>query len=254
MGPWSRTTLPQPTPVSEQEAAELYALRMRAAARLELQKRERLAHFSSLPDGPLRWLTECVLTEDPHYKAQPIRPFPREPWAKYLEVAVQKIVEFWMNPDLAVMLVEKSRRMMLSWLSITLHVWAAQFIPHEMIYFGSRKLGLHEDEGSLEMVKRAKIILQYQQGFEVEKPADEYRDRIVFPATSSHIIAVAQGKHQMRGPTATKVLLDEFASWEEARETWTALRPTIEGKGKILAVSTPYPGLMKDLVFDAVGF
>jgi hypothetical protein len=236
------------------DAAALLALRRRAAARLELQRRQQLAKYATLPDGPLHWLEDCVLTEDPHHKAQPLRPFPNaDGWGRYLHICARKIIEFWMDPELAVLIVEKSRRMKFSWLGIALHCWAAEFIPHEYIFFGSRKLGLHEDEGSLEMVKRAKVILANQQTLP-PPPVEEYRDRVVVGGTESHVIAVAQGKHQMRGPSATKVLLDEFATWEEARETWTSLRPTVESKGKILAISTPYPGLMKDLVFDVVGF
>jgi len=60
--------------------------------------------------------------------------------------------------------------------------------------------------------------------------------------TGSKLEAVAQGRDQLRQYTATNILLDEFAFWDQAEESWGALKPTIEGGGHIDMVSTPELG------------
>lgn len=125
------------------------------------------------------------------------------------------------------------------------------FHDREYIYFAARKEGRNESEGSLELVKRAKFILNNQRDF-VPPPTIQKRGRVVCERTHSEIIAVAQGRDQMRQLTATAIFADEFAFWEQARETYAAARPTIEGTGRFTGVSSANPGFFKDLVFDQV--
>lgn len=182
------------------------------------------------------------MTEDPHDKGRLVKPFPQLPYLEHL-------VDVWVKERH--LLVPKSRRMLISWTFIALHVWLMLFHEREYIFFAARKEGRDESEGSLELVKRAKFIINNLRDFK-PPPTDQRRGRIICTATHSEIVAVAQGAHQMRQLTATAIFADEFAFWEQARETYTAARPTIEGSGRFTGVSTAYPGFFKDLVFDQV--
>lgn len=222
-----------PPPVSFHE------IQARAKAKKLLARREQIARYKA---HPWPFLIEQVLTEDPHDKAGMIKPFPQ---LAYLE----RLVNVWFTERR--LLVPKSRRMLVSWTFIALHVWLLLFHEREYIYFAARKEGRDESEGSLELVKRAKFVINNLRSFRPPK-TEQKRGRIICTETHSEIVAVAQGEHQMRQLTATAIFADEFAFWEHARETYTAARPTIEGTGRFTGVSSAHPGFFKDLVYDEV--
>jgi len=61
-------------------------------------------------------------------------------------------------------------------------------------------------------------------------------------------MAVGQGADQMRSYTASYVMLDEVAFWEQAEASWGALKPTIQGGGKICLISSANPGFFQRIV------
>lgn len=217
----------------------LGTIQNRAKAQQILTRRRQLSRYKA---HPWPFLCEQVLTEDPHDKAGLIKPFPQLDYLK-------RLVEIWLVERR--LLVPKSRRMLVSWTFIALHVWLLLFHDREYIYFAARKEGRDESEGSLELVKRAKFIINNLRDFQ-PPPTDQKRGRIICTTTHSEIVAVAQGEHQMRQLSATAIFADEFAFWEHARQTYTAARPTIEGTGRFTGVSSAHPGFFKDLVFDEV--
>lgn len=221
------------------KASSYHEIQARAKAKKLLVRREQIARYKA---HPWPFLIEQVLTEDPHDKAGMIKPFPQ---LAYLE----RLVNVWFVERR--LLVPKSRRMLVSWTFIALHVWLLLFHEREYIYFAARKEGRDESEGSLELVKRAKFVINNLRSF---KPptTEQKRGRIICTETHSEIVAVAQGEHQMRQLTATAIFADEFAFWEHARETYTAARPTIEGTGRFTGVSSAHPGFFKDLIYDEV--
>lgn len=224
---------------SNQSGDSFHSIRSRAKAQQILTRRQQLARYKV---HPWPFLCEQVLTEDPHDKAGLIKPYPQLDYLK-------DFVNDWLNERR--ILVPKSRRMLASWTCIALHVWLLLFHDREYIYFAARKEGRDESEGSLELVKRAKFIINNLRDFR-PPPTDQKRGRIICLTTHSEIVAVAQGEHQMRQLSATAIFADEFAFWEHARATYTAARPTIEGTGRFTGVSSAHPGFFKDLVFDEV--
>lgn len=212
-------------------------LRYRAKAGALLEKKKQTSRYKA---HPWPFLCEQVLTEDPHDNSGKIKPFPALP---YLE----RIVNVWLVERK--LLVPKSRRMLVSWLFISLHVWLLLFHEHEYIFFAARKEGRDESQGSLELVKRAKFVINNLRSY---KPpfTEQKRGRIFCPSTSSQIVAVAEGANQLRQLAATAIFADEFAFWEKARETFAAAMPTIEASGRFTGVSSANPGFFADLVFD----
>jgi hypothetical protein len=142
--------------------------------------------------------------------------------------------------------IEKSRRMLVSWTFCAVYLYNILTNKHQADYIASRKL-----ETSCELLGRLEFIYE---NIPVEVWPDKsaiikhagysgkgYR-RLECPATDSAVEAVAQGKDQLRQYTASHILLDEFAFWERAEESWSALQPTILGGGHIDLVSTPELG------------
>jgi len=188
---------------------------------------------------PWAFIGDAVLTLD-QISGQ-TKPFPQH---DYLRLVVR---EWQASPLLAI---AKSRRMILTWLLVAVNYWLARYRPGSKIGFFARKQGEKETEGSNELVWRAKFIHDHLPDVLAPRPVDYSTGRLVFTDTLSEILALAQGPHQARQYTYTSVLCDEMAFWEQALETYVALRPTAEGGGKITCVSSAAPGFFEQIVFD----
>jgi len=217
-----------------------HPLAMRAAARLLLEQRKTLATYGRDGD-PWAFVRDCVWTRDE--VTGRVRRYPSQAYAELL-------VRRWQEQPL--LAVPKSRRMVITWLFVAINYWLARFHGNSKVAFMARKLGKTETEGSAELVRRAKFIHEHLPATfpvcEVEYSIGFLR----FP-NGSEIVALGEGEEQARQHTFTSVLADEVAFWQFAYETWTALRPTIEGGGRITAVSSANPGFFRDLCYDLLG-
>jgi len=141
--------------------------------------------------------------------------------------------------------VEKSRRMRISWLFCGLYLYDALSRKNHNNFVASRKLG-----SSAELLGRMRFIYEHIPREDWVVPEIKCRVdsegkgfiRIDVPDNNSSIEAVAEGRDQLRQYTATNILLDEFAFWNDAEGSWAALKPTIEGGGHIDIVSTANRG------------
>lgn len=233
-------------PEGELSLDERRLLELRALARVELMRRSQESRWKS---DPWAWLTECCWTEDPD--THQFLPFPGDKdWAQYL----RHVVNLYLDPDAHLVLIPKARQMFLSWLSIGLRVWKAAKFPHELIYFDALKLGLnpHEPGSALDMLRRARIILERLVGDSVLWK--DHRTYLEFPETRSRIVAVGSGADQLRGVTPTDILMDECAFWPEAEATFMAARPAVHS-GKIWLVSTVEHGsFFSEMRHDRTGY
>lgn len=209
---------------------------IRVAATLQLAERQARQRYET---DPWAFLTECVYTLD-QITGQ-TRPFPAKEHLRYL-------TQLWHTESL--LLVPKSRRMMVTWLFVALNYWLARYRPGSKIAFLARKEGKDESEGSAELVWRAKFIHEHVPKLVGEVEVVYHHCRLYFPGHHSEILGIAQGSDQLRQMTLTSILADEFGYWEWAYETYVATRPTIEGGGRFTGVSSANPGFFKSLVFD----
>lgn len=194
---------------------------------------------SRYQNDPWQFMVDCVTTLD--QVKQQKRRFPPRNYQ-------QRLTEVWLREKL--LLVPKSRRMMISWTMVALHYWMIRFQPGSKVAFVSRKEGRDESEGSAELVWRANFIHENLPNHIRKLPAEYKFCRFWFPSTSSEIIGVGQGAEQLRQYTFTAIFADELAFWEWAREAYVACRPTIEGGGRFTGISSARPGFFKQLVFD----
>ena len=134
----------------------------------------------------------------------------------------------------------KSRRMLISWLMCALYLYETIAARNQSSYICARKF-----ESSCELVGRCAFIysrLEWPKKPQVLTYSGQSSRgfaRLMFPTLGSEIVAVAKGADQLRQYGASRVLCDEAAFWTKWPETWSALRPTIQGGGRIDIVTTP---------------
>lgn len=226
-----------------------------AAARLELATRERELRYRT---DPWAFVAECVQTLD--QITGETKPVPPKAHLEYLTtlwamtVDEEGTVHYPPVPGeplaCPLLAVPKSRRMMVSWLFVALNYWLARTRPGAKIAFFARKSGEKESEGSNELVWRAHFIHRHLPILLQKRPVDYVTGRLLFLDTQSEIVALPQGADQARQLTFTSALADEMAFWEQALETWVALKPTTEGGGRITVVSSAGPGTFEAICFD----
>jgi len=228
------------------------ALRLQAKARLAATQKGNERRYTQ---HPWPFLRECIWTVD--QVRNTVRPFPGEdrdpdprcPCAEGGCVSYQHhLVNVWLREPR--LLVPKSRRMFATWTLLACHYWLARYRPNSFIAIVSRKRGETDAEGSAELVKRIKFMHEHLPP-ECRTMAMEYQfARIRFPEVNTEIVGIGQGADQLRQYTATAILFDEFAFWEQAQPTYGASFPTLEGGGRLTIISSANPGFFKQLVHD----
>lgn len=178
-----------------------------------------------------------VWTLDQTDYKQPVKQFPNRPNLEFL-------TREWEQNRL--LLVPKSRRMMMSWLMCWLHLWTAMLHPGRSVFLISDK-----EQKSDELVRRCEFMYDNLPSDLVIKPQARSKYCLLeFPGLNSYIMGIPSGASQLRQYTASALLFDEFAFWSNAMETLGAARPTIEGGGRLTVISSAQDGPFKRLVFD----
>jgi hypothetical protein len=212
------------------------------------------------------FIRECVTTVDELDPETPIKPFPvgvcvrcqrylghpdRQRCPRcgqpgqplgYLEHLARQ----WQTGEPALLVVPKARRMRLTWLFVALHVWLAWSRPKANVFFVSSK-----EEKSAELVERARGILARLPTdrvvpFKVHHKNSPPEIRLL--GNGAKIWGISEGADQLRQYTATAILADEFGHWEWPRNAFTAMRPCIDGGGRLTILSSAYPGFYRELV------
>ena len=214
---------------------------------------------------PWAWLTACVTTVDELDPVTPIKPFPTavcRPCARYVGGDVSHPCPVCSGPrapltylrDLAhqfatgvppLLLVPKARRMRMTWLFVGVHVWLALQRPHANIFFVSSK-----EEKSAELIERAhgillRLPLEGGGGRLVERKNDPPR---LLLDQGAQLMGVAEGADQLRQYTATAILADEFGTWQWPRQAFSAMRPCIDGGGRLTLLSSAWPGTWAEMI------
>ena len=140
--------------------------------------------------------------------------------------------------------VAKSRQMLLSWIVCALMCHTARFKPNSLVILQTQKwedacamvaMAGNRSEGGYS--GRCQFIESHlpswlQQKFVATEGAIDYPN-------GSRVMALAAGANQIRGKTASLIVLDEYAFLSEAKQTYAAVSPLIQKGCKIILVSTP---------------
>lgn len=153
------------------------------------------------------------------------------------------LTETWFKEPL--LLIPKSRQMMVSWLICALYLWDVMFHEGRHVFFQSKK---EEDANSL--VERAKFIYERQPAFLKRNEAVSTYCLLEFPQLNSRIRGIPEGGDQIRMHTASGIFMDEMAFQPEAEKAFQAAKPTINGGGRFTGVSSANPSFFQTLVED----
>jgi len=183
---------------------------------------------------PWQWIADCVWTQDEADQGA-IKRLPLHP---YLQV----VVERWQRSTL--LAIPKSRRMLLTWVMLACHLWQAIFFPRSAIFIQSKK----EDDSDFLMGDKRMLFIYRRLPERFRWPGVVDKHCSLEFDNGSYIRGVAQGPDQLRQYTATAVLCDEMAFWDRAADTWTALKPVIQGGGRVAMISSAGPGFFQRIV------
>jgi hypothetical protein len=168
-----------------------------------------------------------------------VRKFP--PWM-YLKEFVNFI------HDHRLTLVPKSRRMTVTWTVMAYMVWECLFHPHCNSFTQSKK-----DEDAKDLIDKAAHMLKRLPKFIIEeKDFTTMSSMIKFHHNGSRIRAVPKGADIIRMHTATTIFFDEAAFNDEFEDSLKGALPSIEGGGKLIAVSSIQISTFFDYVNDEV--
>ena len=210
-----------------------------AVKKMTLEQKEKLSQMLAeqavdrAKDDLLFFLDKMVYTQDEHDSRLPIKPIPM--YKQYMrELAYLFLTE-------PLLLVEKSRQMMVTWIFVACHLWDAMFHDGRRIFFQSKK-----EVDADHLVQRAKIIYEsipepYRTIIYSRYPARVPMSylKLEFPQNRSIIQGTAQGADVIRQYTASRIFSDEMGFQEKAEEAFIAAKPTIVGGGTFIGVSTP---------------
>ena len=205
-----------------------------------------LERYIQLRDDPWLFLKYAVFTHDEIDAEEPIKRYPSHLlYLKFLTVMWQK------RKKLAV---PKSRRLTVSWTFIALALWDCIFHKGRSWAFVSKK-----ELDSLELVQRANFIFDHIPADVIAPDLLPKRKRgemqssppvLEFTDIYSKIMGFPAGGNQLRQRGFSGIFEDECAFWEEAEAAYASAEPTIKGGGRMVMVSTRYPGFFKKIVFD----
>jgi len=203
-------------------------------------------------DNPYYFLTNWAFTLDAHDEENPIKPFPEKEYIKIL-------VETWLSDPL--LLIPKSRQMMVSWICGGLYLWDTQFHFGRLNFFQSKKA-----DDANDLVKRAKMMWDNELAFlkrylkdgrllpltcNPQNQGNHVYNLMVFPEIKSEIRGIPEGGDVIRMQTASGIFADEVAFQPEARNAFTAAKPTLSSKGRYTGVSTAEDNTwFEEAVFD----
>lgn len=227
---------------------------------------ERLVGHAVTPyhKDPLLFLNELVYTRDESDETNSVKKWPTSACRKCRAYGmagqiqcsfcagpleelghVRSLVEQWLLGKPKIMIVPKPRRFLASWLFTTLHAWLAIARREAAVYFQSRT----EDDSRL-LIDRVEFMLDNipASKFRVPKTTRyEKPPRLEFE-NGSQIIGKPEGKNALRGVTATAILLDEIAFWEQARASYEAIKPLVDKGCRLTIISSASPGFFRQLV------
>lgn len=205
-----------------------------------------LERYQQFRNDPWLFLKHCCFTHDEVDQQNPIKLYPSH--LLYLKLLVELYKK---TKKLAV---PKSRRLTVSWTFIGLAV-------HDCIFFKGRSHALvsKKEEDSKELVQRAFFIYSHIPGDMISPDLLPKLKRgemqssppvMEFPDIHSKIMGFPSGANQMRQRGFSSLFFDEVAFWEEAEGAFASAEPTVKGGGRIVMVSTRYPGFFKKVVYD----
>lgn len=197
-------------------------------------------------EDPWFWCTSLVqtLNEHPAQGKGAYEPFPQ---LDYLLQVVRTWEEVWRRDKDKLLLIWKSRQMLMSWLSMAMAIWTCFSRVGTLVLIRSRK----EADAKALIARAGGILRRLPDRVRELIPFEIGTLVITFPTIDATIEGIPQGAEQVHGRTPTLLIDDELALQEEAESGFAEAQPAIEGGGMYVGVSSARPGFMHRMVMDA---
>src|SRR3990167_5268220 len=232
-------------------ASRMPRLTLEQAARIKLEAdKEELFRAISPAIGPdgrpdqapfLRFLS-IVQTKDEKDEGK-VKLFPSDK-----EYLLDLAARFVQEP---LLLVKKSRQMMVSWLAVAYCAWRCYTRPNQLIIWQSKTEGdaaamvFDKDDPQ---VARMSFICSKLPRWAFDTPKGSYAS-LLWP-NGSIVKGAKQNPEMVRQLSPSLVLSDEMGFQEYAGEIYAAARPAISGGGQFIGISSANPGFFWEAAED----
>jgi phage FluMu gp28-like protein len=180
---------------------------------------------------PYEFIFKYSYTLDPHDINNPIKKIPDYPY-------IRELIQIFLKEKLIA--VVKSRQLLVTWLFCALHVWLCAFHKGQYVFFISRKEADAGFDSPLSLCSRAHFIMEHlPKDLKPEYTKSLQPPILKFTKNFSTLHGVSQDSDALRQYTASSVFSDEMAFQEHASDAYAAIKPTIDGGGRLVCVSTP---------------
>lgn len=182
---------------------------------------------------------EHATTEDPY------QPFPDLDYLRNLLLTWQAVEA---KPANRLLLVAKSRQMMVSWFACAMILWTCLCRRGKRVGWQSKK-----SEDADQMLERIfGLYARLPEAVRQANPCDRKEFLLRFPTTDCNVHAIPQGPDQVRSYTWSLFVSDEMAFQKDDDEAYYALLPALGKVGMGVLISTAGPGHFEQLYDDRV--
>lgn len=195
-----------------------------------------------------RWpfITDLCWTYDEVDPDNPVKLIPPLEYLRQMLLAWEQV---------SLLAITKSRRMIVTWTLLALDLHTALTVPYSSVFVAS-----DDQVKSDKLLNRVEFMFNHLSNkFYKPKPIIHHGQggdptKIEFPALGSKIEALSQNPDKLRQEGATLLHFEEVTAWQWPEEAWKAARPTVQGGGKVVMVSSARAGtFFKKVVFDELG-
>jgi hypothetical protein len=205
-------------------------IKLKAAAELELRRRRAATSGAggAYHDAPVLFIHECVIIDDAQDHGDGMGTMPFHLWDAQKELLEAIETE----PRLLIL---KARQLGITWLVCAYALWLCLHRPQRLVLTFS--IGQNEAN---EMMRRMHAMywrLTPELRATLPLVEKDNTEEMVW-SNGSRIESLPSRKSAGSGYTASLIILDEFAKNENAAALYTAVKPTIDGGGKMIILST----------------
>jgi len=173
------------------------------------------------------FIDECVIIDDAQDHGDGVGTMPFKLWDAQRDLLGAIEAE----PRLLIL---KARQLGISWLCCAYALHLCLFKPNRLVLTFS----IGQEEAN-EMMRRIQAMYdRLSEGMRAEHPTSKRNTEEIVWANGSAIHALPSRKSAGSGYTASLIILDEFAKNENASKLYAAVKPTIDGGGKMIILST----------------
>lgn len=237
-------------PVSEAIRQDLAVLRRRLMTESRPDVFDRIKEdfeivsFKAACEDPWFFLRNLCKTRNEHAgDDDPYQPFPDLDYVKHLLDTWVKVEQ---RPSSRLLLIAKSRQMMVSWMACAMVLWNCLSRKARRVGWQSKK-----SEDADQMLERIYGLWQrLPEPIKERNPCERKYLYLRFPTTDCDVHAIPQGPDQVRSYTWSLFISDEMAFQEADDKSYYALLPALGKNGMGVLISTAGPGHFEQLYND----